>query len=43
MILGLSAGTVAAMSIEKGVSVQDVAYEDLKQVLISDGQVLSMD
>jgi len=43
MILGQSAGTVAAMALEKGIKIHDVEYAELKEVLSKDGQVLSMD
>jgi hypothetical protein len=40
MILGQSAGTVAAMAIEKRKSIYDLSYEDIKTRLESDGQIL---
>ncbi len=40
MILGQSAGTAAALSIDKGIAVQDLDYEKLKAKLIEDGQLL---
>ncbi|MEM7654827.1 MAG: FAD-dependent oxidoreductase [Bacteroidota bacterium] len=40
MILGQSAATVAALAIEKGKSVQEVAYADVEQRMLADGQVL---
>ncbi|MFT6809878.1 MAG: hypothetical protein ACJA01_003120 [Saprospiraceae bacterium] len=40
MILGQSAGTAAALSIDKNVGVQDLPFEDLKSQLLADGQVL---
>jgi hypothetical protein len=40
MILGQSAATVACMSIEKDIPVQDVSYSELQKKLIEDGQVL---
>jgi hypothetical protein len=40
MILGQSAGTVAALAIEKNRKVQNVSYKDIKETLLSDGQVL---
>jgi hypothetical protein len=40
MILGQSAATVAAMAVESSKSVQDVSYDDIKKVLLRDGQVL---
>jgi len=41
MILGQSAGTLAAMAVEKGVTVHDVPYRALAARLIADGQVLA--
>ncbi|AWW32867.1 xanthan lyase [Echinicola strongylocentroti] len=43
MILGQSGATVAALSLEKGLDVQDLPYEALKAQLLEDGQVLTMD
>jgi hypothetical protein len=40
MILGQSAATAAAMSIDEELAVQDLPYEKLRQRLIADGQVL---
>lgn len=40
MILGQSAGTAAAIAIDRGVAVQDVPYDVLKQRLIADKQRL---
>ncbi|MEQ1826172.1 MAG: FAD-dependent oxidoreductase [Pirellula sp.] len=40
MILGQSAATVAALAIDRKCDVQAVSYEDIKQRLIQDGQVL---
>jgi len=40
MILGQSAATAAALSIDAGVAVQDVPYADLAARLVADGQVL---
>jgi hypothetical protein len=40
MILGQSAATAAAQAIDRGCSVQEVDYEQLKEQLIADGQVL---
>ncbi len=40
MILGQSAGTAAALAIDEGVAVQDLAYDKLKAKLIEDGQRL---
>lgn len=43
MVLGQSAGTAAALSIDKGVSVQDLPYEVLSQKLLSDNQILTVE
>ena len=43
MILGQSAGTIAGMSLEKGINIHDLDYDELKAVLSKDGQVLSLD
>jgi hypothetical protein len=40
MILGQSAGTVAALSLEKGKNIHDLDYRDIKAKLEADGQVL---
>lgn len=40
MILGQSAGTVAALGLQKGLSIQDLDYSLIREKLISDGQVL---
>lgn len=40
MVLGQSAATAAAMAIDQSVSVQKLAYEDLKKKLLEDKQVL---
>lgn len=40
MILGQSAGTAAVLAIDKGVAVQDLSYEQLKDRLLKDGQIL---
>jgi hypothetical protein len=40
MILGQSAGTLAAMAIEKGKSIYDIPYDKIKSKLEADGQVL---
>ncbi|RAV28800.1 FAD-dependent oxidoreductase [Sinomicrobium soli] len=40
MVLGQSAATAAALSIDRECSVQDVPYEVLKSRLVSDGQIL---
>ncbi len=43
MVLGQSAATAAAIALEEGVAVQDVAYETLEGRLLADGQVLRYD
>jgi hypothetical protein len=40
MILGQSAGTVAAMAVQKGINIHDLSHDDIKKRLESDGQVL---
>lgn len=40
MILGQSAGTVAAMALEKNVGIHDLEYEEIRTQLLADGQVL---
>ena len=42
MILGQSAATAAAIAIEKDIDVQSVAYDELRDRLVADGQVLSL-
>jgi hypothetical protein len=43
MILGQSAAVAACMAIDKGIAVQDVEYEMLKNQLLEKGQVLTME
>ena len=43
MILDQSAGTIAGMSLENGITIYDLDYDELKAVLSKDGQVLSLD
>jgi hypothetical protein len=43
MILGQSAATAAALSIDEGVAVQDLAYDVLRARLLEDGQILAYD
>ena len=43
MILGQSAATAAAMSMDAKVAVQDLPYEKLRERLLADGQVLEYD
>jgi hypothetical protein len=40
MILGQTAGTVAAMAIDRRKSIYDLEYEEIKTRLESDGQIL---
>ena len=40
MILGQSAGTVAAMAVDKRKSIYDLSYEEIRPKLESDGQIL---
>jgi len=40
MILGQSAGTVAAMAIEKNTGIHDLAYDEIRIKLVIDGQIL---
>jgi hypothetical protein len=40
MILGQSAGTVAAMAVDKRKSIYDLRYEEIRAKLESDGQIL---
>jgi hypothetical protein len=40
MILGQSAGTVAAMSLETKRNIHDLNYEDIRAKLVNDGQIL---
>ncbi|WP_339712654.1 FAD-dependent oxidoreductase [uncultured Kriegella sp.] len=40
MVLGQSAATAASLAIDTGASVQDISYNDLKAVLLKDGQRL---
>ncbi|XOV93466.1 MAG: FAD-dependent oxidoreductase [Bacteroidota bacterium] len=42
MILGQSAAVVASMAIDKNIAVQEVNYDELKQVLLAKGQILSL-
>jgi hypothetical protein len=43
MILGQSAATLAVMSLESGLGIHDIPYDDLKNSLLEDGQVLEME
>lgn len=40
MILGQSAGTIACMSLDKGIELHDLEYQDLKDQMLKDGQVI---
>jgi hypothetical protein len=40
MILGQSAGTVAAMSLKSKKAIHDLTYEEIREKLLADGQVL---
>ena len=40
MILGQSAAAAAALAIDQGIAVQEVSYADLREILISEKQVL---
>lgn len=41
MVLGQSAATAASLAIDGGVDVQDVVYDELRELLVADGQRLS--
>jgi hypothetical protein len=43
MILGHSAATAASIAIDKGIDVQHVPYDELREQLLDEGQVLAMD
>jgi hypothetical protein len=43
MILGQSGATAAVMALDKGIPVQDLPYESLKDQLLADGQVLTLE
>jgi hypothetical protein len=40
MILGQSAGTVAAMAVQRGKDIHDLKYEEIRKKLVTDGQIL---
>lgn len=42
MVLGQSAGTAAVMALNRKNTVQKIAYEDLQQQMLQDGQILSL-
>lgn len=43
MILGQSAATAAVMALDQGIAVQDLAYADLKERLLEDDQILTLE
>ncbi|WP_343306996.1 FAD-dependent oxidoreductase [Chitinophaga niabensis] len=43
MVLGQSAGTAAALALDRNISIQELPYDILQPVLLKDGQVLSLD
>jgi len=43
MVLGQSAGTAACLAINKDIPVQDIDYNTLKEILLSKGQILSVE
>jgi hypothetical protein len=43
MILGQSGATAAVMALDRGVTIQNISYEDLKTQLVKDGQVLTLE
>jgi hypothetical protein len=42
MILGQSAGTAAAMALDKNIELHDLTYNELREKLLDDGQVLEL-
>ena len=40
MILGQSAATLASIAVQKGESINEISYNDLKSRLLDDGQIL---
>ena len=42
MILGQGAGTVASMALKKGIEIHELSYDELKEKLLKDGQVLNL-
>jgi hypothetical protein len=42
MVLGQSSAVAASLAIDRGVAVQDLAYEDLREQLLAVGQVLAL-
>lgn len=43
MILGQSAATLAVLALKKSLKIHEVSYQDMKQQLLSDGQVLELE
>ena len=43
MIAGQSAGTVSAMSLEKSIPIYELNYNDIRLILMKDGQILELD
>ena len=43
MILGQSAGTIASMTLEKGIEIHELSYDELKEKLVKDEQVLRLE
>lgn len=43
MILGQSGATAAVMALNQGIPVQDLPYQSLKDQLLADGQVLTLE
>ena len=42
MILGQSAGTVAALALEKNTGIHELTYSEIKDELIKGGQILNL-
>ena len=42
MILGQSAGAAACLAIDRKIPVQDIAYGELKERLLDDGQIIAL-
>ncbi|MGF6849370.1 hypothetical protein QFZ51_004605 [Chitinophaga sp. W3I9] len=43
MVLGQSAGTAAALALDRNITLQELSYDVLQPVLLKDGQVLSIE
>jgi len=41
MILGQSAGTIAALAIDKNKNIHDLTYPEISEKLLTDGQILN--